>query len=540
MNRIVYNAATQAIELSFDFALTPRSAHFPAMATFSFLLATFPKPAEPFRSGLQRYYNIHPQIYARENRIHDQGAWMPFISDLAAIPNVADFGIKFQEGGGNASESRWMNAHGVDILPYIEPGLMHWSLPKGMQPTFSNLNRTVHDCARTGTYGTGCDGGSCVVTCKQIVADAMVDETGRWIYRPENRAWNTGAVFYTNLEMDTVGSGGASRAADQLNAVQDAYREAIEGRYLINGCYIDSSTAGYTLFNYAPKALKITRHPPVFDAAGRAVVLGAQPLFSFLNAVSRLMHSRGMSLMGNGLWTQSPMQLPGVFDIAGTETNWQAPGTAAFQPPHPASLAFNRAMAGSGPYLYLMDTDFSTWTKERTAMYFQICLAYGFWPSFFSANAATAVYFKNASLYERDRPIFKQFVPVLKAINTAGWEPLRHAALVGSPQPEADVVFVERFGPELGRSVGSGTLLFWTVRNSGTAPCDGLSLHVDAGGLGLAAGPYQVDELTHSVSWPTKSATLTVASGAQQAKLDMPSLPAGTTLVLRVRAQAVG
>jgi hypothetical protein len=49
---------------------------------------------------------------------------MPFISDLAAIPNVADFGIKFQEGGGNVSESHWLNAHGVDILPYIEPGLI--------------------------------------------------------------------------------------------------------------------------------------------------------------------------------------------------------------------------------------------------------------------------------------------------------------------------------------------------------------------------------------------------------------------------------
>ena len=72
--------------------------------------------------------------------------------------------------------------------------------------------------------------------------------------------------------------------------------------------------------------------------------------------------------------------------------------------------------------------------------------AYGFWPSFFSANAATAVYFKNASLYERDRPLFKRFVPVLRAINAAGWEPLRSAALVGGPRPEAGAVFVERFG----------------------------------------------------------------------------------------------
>ena len=260
----------------------------------------------------------------------------------------------------------------------------------------------------------------------------------------------------------------------------------------------------------------------------RPVVLGAQPLFSFLKAVSELMHSRGMALMGNGLWGQ-PMQLPGVFDISGTETNWQAQGTAAFQPPHPTTLAFNRAMTGSGPYLYLMDTDFSTWTPARTASYFEICLAYGFWPSFFSANAATAVYFKNASLFERDRPIFKRFVPVLRTINAAGWEPLRRAALVGSPLPTAETVFVERFG-----SASGPAGLFWTVRNAGTSPCGGLSLHVDAAGLGLAAGSHHVDELTKSVAWPSESSALVVVGGAEQAELKMPSLPAGTTLVLQV------
>ena len=94
---------------------------------------------------------------------------------------------------------------------------------------------------------------------------------------------------------------------------------------------------------------------------------------------------RGMTLMGNGLWSQ-PMQLPGVFDIAGTETNWQAPDSAAFLPPSQQTLAFNRAMSGSGPYLYLMDTSFATWTKDKTQAYFECCLAFGFWPSFFSAN----------------------------------------------------------------------------------------------------------------------------------------------------------
>ena len=524
--RLEYNAATQAVDITFDFALTALSDRFPSMATFSFMIAWAPSGTkEPFRAGLQRYYDLHERIFGHEHRIHDQGAWMPFISDLDAIPAVEDFGIKFQEGGGSANDSKWMNEHGIDILPYIEPGLMHWSLPKGMAATYDNLNKTIQECClHPEKYATQ------AVICQQIVSDAMVDASGRWIFEPENQAWNTGAVFYTNLEMDTVGSAGASRAAEQLADVQGSYRRAVEGGYEINGQYIDSSTAGFELLNYDRDAMKHTRHPPVFDVAGRPVVLGAQPLFSFLKAVSELMHSRGMTLMGNGLWSQ-PMQLPGVFDIAGTETNWQAPTTAAFAPPSQPTLAFNRAMTGSGPFLYLMDTDFSTWTKEKTTAYFDVCLSIGCWPSFFSANAATAVYFKNASLFERDRPVFQQFVPILKAINAAGWQPLRAAVLVaaaGSAQPEPDVVFVERFG---GASVGS---LFWTIRNLGAAAASGLSLEVDTASLLLKPGAYSVAELTKSVAaWPAGSSVLRVTSGGS-ASLQLPPLPAGRTLALQI------
>ena len=199
VSRTVYNAGTKALEITFDFALTSQSFRFANLASFSFLLARVSGDdhtttiAEPFRAGLKRFYDLHPQIYSRDNRLHDQGAWMPFINDLQAIPQVQDFGIKFQEGGGNVSESHWMNKHGVDILPYIEPGLMHWSLPKGMPPTYENLNRTVHECcAHPEKFGG--HGSDVAVLCKEIVADAMVDDKGLWIFEPEDQAWNSGAV----------------------------------------------------------------------------------------------------------------------------------------------------------------------------------------------------------------------------------------------------------------------------------------------------------------------------------------------------------
>lgn len=315
-----------------------------------------------------------------------------------------------------------------------------------------------------------------------------------------------------------------------------AYHNSVANGYTIQGQYIDSSTAGFDLLNYDPRALRQTRHPPLFDVSGRPVVLGAQPLFSFLKALSEELHMRGMVLMGNGLWTQQ-MQLPSAFDIAGTETNWQAPSTATFTPPTRATLAFNRAMTGSGPYLYLMDTDFNTWSKEKTEAYFQVCLAWGFWPSFFSANAATAVYFKNASLYERDRPVFKHYVPLLRQLNSVGWQALRAASLHPSATAESSgtgnsVVFVERFG-----SVPRGRL-FWTIRNDATKSQPALTLELDVELLGLSAGLHTVLELTKLVQWPTESSTVNVHQGAsaRSASLKLPTLPPLTTLVVEVEA----
>ena len=37
-------------------------------------------------------------------------------------------------------------------------------------------------------------------------------------------------------------------------------------------------------------------------------------------------------------------------------------------------------MSGSKPYIYLLDTNFSSWTAEYTDQYFQISLVFGIWP----------------------------------------------------------------------------------------------------------------------------------------------------------------
>ena len=131
-------------------------------------------------------------------------------------------------------------------------------------------------------------------------------------------------------------------------------------------------------------------------------------------------------------------------------------------------------------------------------------------------------------MYERDRPVFKKFVPILKAINFAGWRPLRSASLTartGVPQPPPDKVFVERFG-----SVRVGTV-FWTAHNGDNVSHAGLSLLVDTAALGLAVGSHQADELTQSVPLPALH-----VDSPTHSSLALPPLLPGKTLVIRVQA----
>ena len=71
----------------------------------------------------------------------------------------------------------------------------------------------------------------------------------------------------------------------------------------------------------------------------------------------------------------------------------------------------------------------------------QRTLAYGIFPGFFSPNASRGHYFSRPELYNRDRPLFKKYIPLCRMISEAGWRPLN--GLLSSDNPN---IAVEQFG----------------------------------------------------------------------------------------------
>jgi hypothetical protein len=119
--------------------------------------------------------------------------------------------------------------------------------------------------------------------------------------------------------------------------------------------------------------------------------------------------------------------------------NW-LDGNGKWSPEDDATLNMRRTLSGKKPYLLLMNTNYDRLTTDLVEKYFQRCLFYGIYPSMFSHNAADNPYWQNPRWYNRDRELFKKYIPVIKTLSLAGWEPVTNAA---SSNPD---VYVERFG----------------------------------------------------------------------------------------------
>jgi hypothetical protein len=125
----------------------------------------------------------------------------------------------------------------------------------------------------------------------------------------------------------------------------------------------------------------------------------------------------------------------------GTEMNWIG-SDGSWRPASDTWMNFKRTMCYQKPYLFLMNTRYERFTNDLVGKYFQRSLFYGMFPSMFSHNASEDPYWRAPEFYNRDRHLFKQYIPLIKRIAEAGWEPVTYATT------DSDAVYVERFGPD--------------------------------------------------------------------------------------------
>ncbi len=234
----------------------------------------------------------------------------------------------------------------------------------------------------------------------------------------------------------------AGEFTDFKNKWNPALRDKLYGpaaKARLSGEYVDSSEGYVTdVLDFRRDHFAAARTPLVFSSDSRApAVFRGLIVFEYGRAISDDMHAAGRLMMVNGTPDRLPWLAP-LFDVLGTETDWNPGGR--WQPMSDDELMYRRVLCGPKPYCFLMNTDFNQFPAALVEKYMKRCLAYGMFPGFFSANASEGHYFSRPDLYDRDRPLFKKYVPLVKRVAEAGWQPVTRA------RSSDERVYVERFG----------------------------------------------------------------------------------------------
>ena len=404
--RAVFNADTRELFVAFDIALTPEN----NKATVKVFQFNF-NNKKGLRSAFAKLYAVYPEAF--KVRIKKQGLWMAF-ANISEVESFEDFGFAVKEG---TTETKWDDDHDILTFRYTEPMTWWMHMAKEMPKTFENA---IAEAARLAEVGKPLE-------AKTFASSVYHDKYGKPVARIRNEPWCNGAVWSMNSMPGIKGE-----FTDFNVKWNDDIKKRLYGpdaKASLDGEYIDSSEGYVTdIMDFNRSHFSAARTPLTYD--GRTLkpcVFRGLISYEYVRAIERDMHGIGKLMMANStphnIWYLVPL-----LDYMGTEHNWNY--GRKWRPPSDTDLLSRRALCGGKPYCFLQNTNFEYFPHEMVERYMKRTMFYGFYPSFFSADASTKHYFKNPALYNRDRDLFKKYVPLCKLVGEAGWRPetMAHAA----------------------------------------------------------------------------------------------------------------
>jgi hypothetical protein len=402
--RIGYHAELGQLFISYDFGMLPDAVFLPGKARFRFVLYRV-DPAKGFRGALARLYSVFPEAFAR--RCLESGTWLPF-TPPEKIPHWEDFGFAFLE----TNEPGPADGPSFPLrFRYREPLGCWLPLPPQTARSQEDLLSRLRAKALS-PPGMPLD---------LLERHAMKTAAGLPQFSFRREPWCDGVVFSMNPNPRLPG---AAAGADGPA-----------------GLFIDS-VEGYAMaeLDFDREHLRHATVSPTFSIDTRVPVLfKGQAIYEYAKEVAGRLRKKNRLTFGNGTPQRFSFLAP-HFDVLGTEVDWFPGG--AFVPAADADLSFRRALSFQKPYCILLNTDPANLTPENLERYFQRCLFYGMFPSLFSHDAQNDSYWADAERIERDRPLWKKYVPLIRRSAAAGWQPL-----VGA-HGDNPAILMERFGPD--------------------------------------------------------------------------------------------
>lgn len=273
------------------------------------------------------------------------------------------------------------------------------------------------------------------------------------------RRTHSGTVWFDDAFFGEVGG--------QNLLVNESFEELVKGE--LDGVYLDSLEMGATTLNYRREHWRYADLPLTFDAHGAPCQMLFFSVYEFARWLAERMHAQDKLMFANAVLLRFPFAAH-LLDVMGVEVNWMRGDR--YEPASDRIMSYWRALSYRKPYCLLMNTNYERFGREFVERYMKRCTFYAIFPSMFDEEAASKdpYWASPKKWYERDRDLFKRYIPLIQTLAKAGWEPITHA------WTDNEKVYVERYG--------ASDEIFFTILNDSAAPQE-FTLTIDAAALHL-------------------------------------------------------
>ena len=489
VHRIFYSGSRRALVMAWDMALTRKTAAWPPH-NVRFRCTLFRLPTEQaewgFRAAALRFYQLHTRDFTR--RAKAEGIWIPF-TDPKTVERAEDFGFAYHEGDNSLKTD---DATGILSFRYTEPMTYWMPMPPAMPRTYEaalELLKYNAGLAMTRPAEAKEPTKEARDFSRAVLNSGTEASDGKFNVEFQNQPWANGAVFLLNPNPELSATPDKPTKASLSYTVEKAAQmygeEAKRTRGDQDGEYLDSLEMWADMQDYRPSHLLACPYPLTFDTDNRRPTLPQwYSTYAFARYLRDDLHNRGKLLMANTTPVRFTIFAP-LMDVMGIETNWLWTD-GSWHPDDDATFNLRRTMSYRKPYLLLQNTNFDNFTSPMVEKYFQRSLFYGVYPGMFSVDAANNPYWETPRWYNRDRPLFVKYIPIIKRLSAAGWQPITQA------RSSNRGLYVERFGQRL-----------FTAFND-TKDTQSGELTIDLRALGIAAPKLRVVNLLTNNEVPSE------------------------------------
>ena len=398
-----------------------------------------------FRSAAARYYEMFPRFFLK--RAEREGCWLYPVRP-SEIPDPEDFGLVFWESFSDISkEKAGALEHGIYILPYTEVWGVRQSLP-GMKeredaPAYEEVLATLEKWAADRTSVKRWRGAPRWETAQAVLNSLPRQADGRAPFSMDKYA-SWAQWWRTNPDPDLPQPNRWSICREHMI---DPMLSQADGIYLDS---VMSSACAYE--SYRKEHISCTDFPLTFSTeTGRPCLSGIMSSYEFIAWLADYLHPQGKLLHMN-IASDTYRLCAHFADVLGSEVGSSGEKRRLNHVESDAVCVMRRTYAYRKPTTNLLQEGnyrkpVPALTREQVEQYINHQTFYGFYPGISTIGgeekpgyAGWKRYFRSPEQFERDRDLFKKYIPIIRRINAAGWEPITYARTF-----DKDVI-VERFG----------------------------------------------------------------------------------------------